>query len=345
MTRTTLATWIAAIVAIDVIGLGVLGATWALAGGGSGGLGPYLQAVGEASVSPWALARYCAIIACYSAGLEFVLRRLIQRPISTRGRWGAHLAGPVAALVYGLTHAIYHPAGVFYALVLGGVTATAFARLKDWRPLALWHVQWNALAIGGTLLLALWGPGDPRTAALVAYKADQIREGKLVYAEDWGWVDRTHLAHDQLDRAEAWAQGHAGDELRLEAAVSDILGGRTPVVRTYDLRVPARTEEAVWATACAVVIDFNRDYESAQQARPWWTGAPMSAFQFEDLPSVLRACLDRRPGASPPSLQTDVASLLRRWEAEGPSRVAEPVRDLALPIVITRAGQQRVARR
>jgi len=333
----TLARWLLAAAGLNAVGLACVLVTWALAGGGAGGMGPYLEAVGRAAIHPVDLVLYCGLIAAYSALLEAGLRVLIQEPLARRAGRLAHLAGPAAAVAYAATHAVYHPAGVVYALVLGSGTAAAYAWLRDWRPLALWHVQWNALAIGGTLLLALWGPGDARDAALFAYKADRIEQGVLVYAPGWGWVDRTHLPHDQLDQATAWARGRPGDRLVLDATLVDALGGRTPLAHTYALPATARDAHQAWSLACAVVLDFHHRHEQAQADRPWWTGNTLSAYQFDDLPSVLRACLDREPGANPAALLTDVPALRERWRQEGYDRVRQPIIQVPVPPAVRRA--------
>lgn len=323
--------------ALDGFGLACVLLTWGLAGGGEGGMGPYLQAVGRAAVSLPDLIVYCALIGAYSAVLELALRRLVQEPLARAGGRVAGLSVPAAAIAYALTHAVYHPAGVVYAGILGLGSALAYAWCRDWRALGLWHVQWNALAIVGTLILALWGPGDARTAALVAYKADRIDAGQLVYADGWGWVDRSHMPHDQLDAAERWAGGDRGARLELTAKLSNVFGGRVPITRTYTLSADHLDRDGRWAVACAVVLDFHTQHERAQSEQPWWTGTPMSGFQFDDLPSVLRACLDRRPGAEPMPLQTDRDVLHARWEREGAERVVEAITEVDLPLEVRRA--------
>lgn len=346
-----LRSWLLAVLALDALGLGCVLVTWFLAGGGEGGLGPYLQAVGNAAVTPTRLLLYCAGIALYSAGLELVLRRALQGPLAgwlvrrASARAAPWLAGAAAAAAYALTHMIYHPAGVAYAAVLGAGTAATFAWLRDWRPLALWHVQWNALAIAGTLFLALWGPGDARDAVLFAYKADRIERGTLVHAPGWGWVDRTHLPHEQLDEALAWAGGRPGDRLHLDAELTHILGGRVPIARTYRLQAPAADDHHAWALSCAVVLDFHVHHEQAQAGQPWWTGTPLSAFQFDDLPSVLRACMDRRPGAEALAIETDLVALRARWAREGLEKVRTPVREVAVPEAVAEATAAWVAER
>ena len=338
--KRTLPRWLLAIAAIDALGLGCVLVTWALAGGGEGGMGPYLEAVGHAAVTPGRLLLYCAGIAAYSALLELGLRSLVQEPIARRTGRLAHLAVPAAALAYALTHAIYHPAGVLYAALLGTGTALAYAWLRDWRPLALWHVQWNALAIGGTLILALWGPGDPRDAALFAYKAEAIERGTLVHAPGWGWVDRTHLPHEQLDQALAWTRGLPGDPLVLDAVLTDARGQRTPLAHPYALPATARDARHAWALSCAVVLDFHARHEQAQADQPWWTGTRLSAFQFDDLPSVLRACLDREPGATPAALTTDLADLRTRWHREGHDLVRTPIVVVDAPSAVREAARE-----
>lgn len=338
------ARWIGAVVAIDALGLGWLGLTWWWAGGGGGGLGPYLGAVARAATSASDLAVYSVLIFAYSAGLELVLRRAIQEPLARGPRWAVRLAVPTAAIAYGLTHAVYHPAGVIYAAVLGTVTAVAYAWVRDWRPLALWHVQWNALAIGGTLVLAMWGPGQPRDAVLVAYKIDRAAAGLLTWRDGWGWVDRTHYAQEQMTEALRWAEVDDGAPLTFQADLSTAWGQRTPMRRSY--RHPG-TDAEPWAVACAAVMDFNARYEQAQAEAPWWTGTPLSAHQFDDLPSVLLACLDAHPDATRKEPETTLSrnEIIDLMVRQAPDLVSSRTRAWMVPdsARLTPAQHRRIA--
>ncbi|MFK7931660.1 MAG: CPBP family glutamic-type intramembrane protease [Myxococcota bacterium] len=339
--KRTLTRWMVAMAGINLVGLGCVAVTWALAGGQDDGMGPYLLAVGRAATSLPDLAWYCLLIAGYSALLEVGLRVLIQEPLLRRSGWVARLSIPVAALAYGLTHAVYHPAGVAYAVVLGLASAGAYAWLRDWRALAVWHVQWNALAIGGALLLAMTSAGAPRSAVLVAYKADRIESGTLEYRPRWGWTDTTHTPVIELEQALEWAQGEAGDPWTLTAYVVPVVGPRAAVTHTYALPQTSADPEQVWTQACTALMDFNERYERAQADQPWWTGAQMSAFQFDDLPSVLRACLDAHPDAEPPPPPVPTGVALERWQVEGWTQVARPHHAFDLPESAVLTGPER----
>lgn len=329
--------WVKRILWLDLIGLALVAAMWLVGGGERGGLAPYYGAVARAALSPKTLLLYIGAITTYSVILEFCLRRLLQESIHTaRAPWLRPLARPIAAFCYGVTHLLYHPLGMIYAMLLGFASADAYSKERDWKILALWHAQWNMLAVAGALFLAMLGPGDARDQLLYEYKKSRIEEGALSYVEGWGWRDRYHNHDGYYEKAHHWAKdGARGDVLTLRATVKSPTGWDTPVKRTYVLTSLPKTPMQRWATACTVVLDFAKTYEHAQEDAFFWTGATISAWQFDDLPSTVLTCIEVAEfnGTSEPRrVETfDRAALLERWEREGVEAVRRQERDFTPP--------------
>ena len=335
--RLLLGPWVKRVLLLDLVGLALVGAMWLVGGGADGGLAPYFGAVARAALSPQTLILYIVVITTYSVILEFCLRRVLQESIHTaKAPWLRPLARPIAAFCYGITHLLYHPLGMIYAMLLGFASADAYARERDWRVLALWHAQWNLFAIFGALFLACVMPGAARDQVLYEYKKSRIEDGALSYVEGWGWRDRYHNHGGAYEVAHEWAtRGKEGEVLTLYARMNGVTGQWAPVKKRYVLTSTPRTPMQRWATACTVVLDYARTYEQAQEDAWWLLGASTSAWQFDDLPSTVLTCLEVAEfnGTSEPRrIETfDRDVLLARWKKEGLDAVRREERGFAAP--------------
>ncbi len=294
----------------------------ALGGWHDQGLGPYLRAVGSATHSTMRLAIYVAVILVYSVSLEWGLRQLVQRRIEAMP-W----ALTIPALIYGATHGIYHVAGVVYATALGVGTAWLFRRVRDWRVNAAWHAQWNLIAIGGTISLAILAPGPIRDHVLWAYKDAQIQGGTLAWAPGFGWVD---LLHRDVERFDHVLNGleRGGRTFTLVGQAMSMWGTRYPVRRTFTVTAPVETESDRLAVACRLTWELSRDVEQMQDDLDVWSGMALSAYQADDLPAVVHVCMERAGHAYP--IVRDVEALRARWADEGMAQLAVQVRTLTL---------------
>lgn len=308
--------WLGWLALLNLLGLSLVATFWFIAGDGPEGIGPYLDAVSRAGQSPKELLVYTVCVMAYSVIVELVLRLLIQKPLTARTH-SATFAIFAAALAYGASHLIHSPAGALYATALGGCSALVYHKTQSLRAMIGWHMQWNLLAIGGALLLAMAHHGDARAHFLYAYKAHQVAEGKLVYNPGWGWVDLDHYEIHDYDRALGWARDTSQEALTLTAKIHGIFGDEHPISRTYKLTTIPQTPSDRWAAACSATLDFSIYYEQRQLELPWLLGTRMSAFQPDDATSTLFLCLNSSPpnGRSAPERQGNILTQAQNMEA------------------------------
>ena len=308
--------WLGWIALLNLLGAVLVALFWLIAGDGPEGIGPYLDAVSRAGQSPKDLLVYTVCVMAYSVIIELALRLLIQKPL-TNHKHSAAFAIFIAAIAYGMSHLVHNPAGALYATALGGCSALVYHKTRDLRAMVGWHVQWNLLAIGGTLLLAMAHNGDARAHFLYEYKAHQVEAGKLVYNPGWGWVDLDHYEVHDYDRALDWTRDASKETLTLHATIHGVFGDEHPVSRTYKLTVDPRTPSDRWAAACSATLDFSIYYEQRQLELPWILGTRMSAFQPDDATSTLFLCLNSSApdGRSAPDRQGNVLTKARNIEA------------------------------
>ncbi len=286
-------------------GLCCVGALWLIFGGGPGGLGPYFEAVGEAARAFDRLLLYVVVISLYSALLEVALRVFKRWLLGHKWR-SARVAKVMGiglpALAYAVTHSIYHLPGVLYALCLGTLTAWTYARWRSIRMMAAWHVQWNLLAIAGSILLALLIPGAPRDHMLATYKAGQIARGQIVHREGLGWIDKNHYDVEMYEQVmelmrqpAAAGEGVAAPRLTLRATLTSQWGSRHPLSRSYHFE-PHESPAIQRAVACGVTLDFQDFHERQQRELGWWSGLELSAYQRDDLMAAWALCEDQEHG-------------------------------------------------
>ena len=120
--------------------------------GVSEGFSSYLLEISAFTVSIEQLLLYVLFLCLYAVGIEFILR-FIQSKIESAQ--GDKLALGLSALLYGLSHLRHGNEAFPYAFCIGLITAFAYQRWKDWRVLALWHIQWDLIALGTELDAAL----------------------------------------------------------------------------------------------------------------------------------------------------------------------------------------------
>jgi membrane protease YdiL (CAAX protease family) len=331
------------IAALNAFGLALLALLWLLAGDGERGLGAYFQVISRQTRTAGTMAAYCLGLVAYAVALEAVLRLAVQRPLRQRlRRWG-WLAIALPALLYGATHARYHLAGVLYATALGAATALVYQRRQRWWELALWHAQWQAVAVIATGVLGIAGVTSARAYLLAEYKARQVRAGILRYRPEWGWEDISHQDPELYAAIDQWLARPPAERppLRLEYRVLTPVG-MLEIASTYELAEPPPDALAAWGVGAGIFLDFHIAVEEAQQAAGWRSGSQLSAWRAEDLPSALLAALERYPAADRVALPepvTDQAALAARWAQEGHREVARLVHPEDLPGLIPPAWQ------
>jgi hypothetical protein len=306
-------------------GLCCVGVLWMVFGSGERGLGPYFEAVGRAAISFDRLALYVALISVYSAGVEVVLRLIQERLL--RRTWPSRLIARLAgvglpALLYGLTHSIYHLPGVIYALILGVLTASAYAKWRSIGMMAAWHVQWNLIAVAGSMCLAVMMPGAPREHMIATYKSTQIARGGIVSHPRLGWIDQNHYdAETYASAFELASLPTSSPEvprhtITLRANLHTQWGTRHPITRDY--AIATHTDPKVQrAIACGVTLDFQDFHERQQAQLGRWSGLALSAYQRDDMAATWALCMDQETG------QTQVWGVAR--EAPEPGELIDHV--------------------
>lgn len=304
---------------------------------------PYLDEVARHATSLSSLAVYGVLLVCYAVGVEWVLRCVVQERLVRRSR--AMLGAALAVGLYTMIHARYGWVPGVYGFGVGLVGAWSYWRRRDWRVLALWHVQWDGVAVSAVLLWAALGPGPPRDAVNLAYKATLVEAGRLQHHADHGWVDVAHYYGAQRRLCEVVSR--LGREV-VEGEQLEVLGrferlDGVVVVHRSNWRALGDVSDAMEAGA-ALVWEVAVEEESFQERAPWWSGLPLSAWSFEDLPSVSLALDDAlsqedflgrcegleqvaRSGLKGAVL--DSRQGLALWSAEGRGLVGELRKDVA----------------
>lgn len=293
-----------------------------------GGTPSYLGEVATHTISLGAILWYCVYLIAYASLVEASLR-LLQEALCRRG-WSL-LSLTLPALAYGALHLHYSVTGFFYATLLGAFVAWRASLVRRWWWFVLWHIQWDLMAFAATIVLVLASPGEPRTLFSYHYKASRIEAGALQYRPGWGWFDLKHASPRHFQQVERAIFTQASS-LTLETDFSDSLGQRHSVERQYKVHPHPTDPRLRWGISAGIALDLAQQSEAAQEQGPIWWGARMSAWQFDDLPSALRACLDLYPAApTPPAMITEKAALLARWNLEGHTLVQTEHRALTLP--------------
>lgn len=324
LSRAQALTWLG----LNLWGYLCLALLWLVGGAHQHGLGPYLEAVGRAAISPQRLALYTATIIAYSIILELLLRRLIQDQLAKRKLPTLAQLSLMAAL-YGSTHLIYHPAGVLYASTLGLGTALAYHKLRDWRAMAAWHIQWNLSAIAGAILWAMLTPGPARQHIVISYKTHQLEQGKLQYIPDLGFIDRNHDDGPMYQRIAAWLHTPKKGPLRIDSALFSQWGTKHPISRTYSLTAAPPTNALErWALICSIYLDFNDHHEASQQHLGLWSGLAISAYQADDLLASWYTCAKAHPTTPHPAPPLELSAARPQWRAQALDHVSQ---QLTLP--------------
>lgn len=150
-----------------------------------------------------------------------------------------------------------------------GPAAPALAWLHPgaWAPLVLALLA-GPLAVFQALV---WDASLAREELLFRSKLAQIRRGRLSYCAQWGWVDRRHRLVDVL------AQLTPGRH-QLVHLFFGSLGSGYELLADCSVQDPRQS----WR-----VVQLMGERCEAEEARlPWWTGAPLSAYNGDDLPSI-----------------------------------------------------------
>lgn len=150
------------------------------------------------------------------------------------------------------------------------------------------------LVLVGFVASALSWDGSARTALLERIKRQQAQDGRLVYAERWGVVDREHVdvTREHLEQARRHLRDPAtrGKPLVLVSDGATLSGTAWSTAHVYRLHDPARLEEGMLEDAArAVALQAAYDLEVEQELASWSSGLALTAWQPEDLPSALYA--------------------------------------------------------
>ncbi|MBI4346173.1 MAG: hypothetical protein HY553_04920 [Elusimicrobia bacterium] len=178
--------------------------------------------------------------------------------------------------------------------------------------------------------------GPARSFYIVMYKERRLRAGSLFFRPGWGWVDLVHyrIACARLARVEAELSAPSGGcAATLSGSFQTALGGWEATRRRY--RVPGcerLSPSQRRAVSVGIVLDMALAEENAQAAGRLWHGTDISAYQFDDLPSVWLAGLERlglrerdtEEKPSPERLRLLSRRLLREGVALAARRIAEP---------------------
>ena len=298
----------------------------------SNGVSPYLSEVASQTTGQWRFLRYVLLVCGYAMLLEGGLRNLQSR---LRKYLSATPLILLMAAIYGLTHFKFHLIGCIYATSVGLITASFFHRTNRIGSLMIWHACWEIVAIGGVIVSGTLNHGDCRTALLLEYKSQQIQAGRLMYVDDWGWVDESHLVGSKIEqlaetlyekRSQTWTtsfEQHFYRMFRKNVCVS----------QTYRFAIPSNaTVETCHAMAASARIQACLRHENDQSKEFVISGTPLSAYSFEDLSTVLYSIYVTRPNTSSdfktnptPSIAAD----LSRWNSQGRRLINMRVRETA----------------
>ena len=249
----------------------------------SNDVSPYLSEVASQTTGQWRFLRYVLLVCGYAMLLEGGLRILQSR---LRKYLSATPLILLMAAIYGLTHFKFHLMGCIYATSVGLITASFFHQTNRIGSLMIWHACWEIVAIGGVIVSGTLNHGDCRTALLFEYKSQQIQAGRLMYVDDWGWVDESHLVASKIEqlaetlyekRGQTWTtsfEQHFYRMFRKNVCVS----------QTYRFAIPSNaTVETCHAMAASARIQACLRHENDQSKEFVISGTPLSAYSFEDL--------------------------------------------------------------
>lgn len=296
---------------------------------GKTGLAPYWREVCRHLITPQQILLYACALVVGSFFLEFFLREIVQRKFAQQSRRDLRGLGVViVALLYGATHAVFNYTGVVYATLLGTITAVAYQRVNNWRILAIWHAQWNLLAVGGTLFLLFFPSLPPRSQLLYQYKYNEIKKGNLRYRPDWGWIDKQHYDYKTLRKINTWLEipGKRRYPLRVVVVRKNIWGQDCKTTNIFGLKNPQQklSRHERQKISGGILLAIHRKNESAQEVAPFGNGDFLSAWQFDDLPSAMCVILDEATG-KPPVAFFDTTKAQQLWRQEGLALVSQKI--------------------
>lgn len=145
---------------------------------------------------------------------------------------------------------------------------------------------------------------------LYSTKLSQIRRGRLCYAPGWGWVDVRHRLLDVWDQLQT----------RQSSVITHLFFGYPSLWgrQAYQLRIVGDFPDPLQKLRLIQLLGERCEEEESRL--PWWTGAPSSAYNVDDLTSVYFTIFQ---GAHPEcrfAFDSPLASE-RRWQREGLSYV------------------------
>ena len=322
-----------------------------------GAFGPYIDELGAFTRSMGTIVFYTLAVVAYAVLVEVVLRGLVQTPAARR--FGPLAGGAAATLLYILLHLRYGWMGGAYALGVGAASAWIYARSgqRVW-VMVLWHVQWDLLAIGVAFSMALAGPGVMRDAVNHAHKTHLVRAGRLQHLPGWGWVDTSHYhgAQRRMCAIHQHLRDHPGEPVWLKGVFARADGSLIHLSESFAPTPELSPDRHLQEAARLALLMARRD-EEAQASAGFFSALQISAWNFDDLPSVQRAALDALSepdfvsrceaidvptpeGFEVPRATADPALNTARWDKEGRERVREDHATLDLPARASEADRR-----
>lgn len=256
--------------------------------GMSEGFESYMLEISTFASSLTDLVYYLLLLMIYALGIEYILRSA-QKMITHK--WGQYLGMSGAALMYGLSHLRHGWIALLYALSIGMITAYAYERWRDWKILALWHIQWDLLALGTFLAFALCNISPYAQAINYHYKQQLMHEGRIVYRPQVGWIDTAHYWGAQRRACEIYShlkQGHT--QINIKGLYKDVFGG--VITHYFHLNLSHVDMDDIELVAQESTLTLAYQDEAYQAQADLWTGLRLSAWNAEDIRSVKAALSD-----------------------------------------------------
>ena len=257
----------------------------------------YYSEIARNSINFKDLIIYALSLIVYALSVELILRRFLQEKIhNAKFRYGTAAAIILPAFVYSLIHLRYGLIPCVYSLLVGMVVGVAYWKFRDWKVLAMWHIQWDLTALSFTIFLAMLGTPGITESFMQVYKSEQIAQGKIVFDENWGWLDPSHMDEDVYNKIASHIES-GKDLVKLKHHYTTAFGTDSFVNAAYKINYTKASfnEQEKWALCSSVYFDFMTRVEKSQEEALWIFGVKPSAWQPEDLPSTLYHCLNKNP--------------------------------------------------
>lgn len=133
-------------------------------------------------------------------------------------------------------------------------------------------------------------------ATLFRYKSSQIKKGVIYFDSKWGWIDQVHyqVCRNRLKLLENQLSSSRENPIivHLEGQSQTAYGTWFKTQCFYRVSTNLLTSDSIKIVAAVIALDMAVEEEKEQELAPFVTGLSLSAWQFDDIPSALLACLD-----------------------------------------------------